>query len=191
MHPRLFAGVLVAIAGLALAFVESLDLGSDDLAWAGAAGAAALAARARRRATCRSSCAPRELDAVVLNGWAMLGGGLLLLAVSGGRRELGRVRLDRASRSGRSPTWRSSGSAIAFVVLTVLLRHISARATSFLAMLLPFGALAFGAALYDEPVTARAAGGRRRWWPPGLMIAQGRGLRRRDARAAPRPPADR
>ena len=51
------------------------------------------------------------------------------------------------------------GSAIAFVILTVLLRQISARAMSFLAMLLPFGALAFGAALYDEPVTARAAAG--------------------------------
>ena len=38
--------------------------------------------------------------------------------------------------------------AIGFVGLTLLLRTVGARATSFLAMLLPFGALAFGAALY-------------------------------------------
>ena len=51
------------------------------------------------------------------------------------------------------------GSAIAFVTLTVLLRHISAMAVAFLAMLLPFGALIFGALLYDESITpARSAG---------------------------------
>ena len=51
------------------------------------------------------------------------------------------------------------GSAIPFVVLTILLRHISAQAMSFLAMLLPFGALLFGAALYDEAITWRALAG--------------------------------
>ena len=57
------------------------------------------------------------------------------------------------------------GSAVTFVALTVLLRHLTAQAMSFLAMLLPFGALVFGAVLYDEAITWRAlagAGARRR-----------------------------
>ena len=63
------------------------------------------------------------------------------------------------------------GSAVAFVTLTVLLRHISAQAISFLAMLLPFGALVFGATIYDEPITARALAGAA-LVATGLLIAQ-------------------
>ena len=63
------------------------------------------------------------------------------------------------------------GSAVAFVTLTVLLRHISAQAVSFLTMLLPFGALVFGATLYDEPITARALAGAA-LVALGLLIAQ-------------------
>ena len=106
VHPRLFAGVLVAIAGLALAFVESLDLGSDDLAWAGAL-ALLLSPLGASAGNVAIKLRAAKLDAVVLNGWAMLGGGALLLVVSGATERLGRVRLDGASRSGRSPTWRS------------------------------------------------------------------------------------
>ena len=54
----------------------------------------------------------------------------------------------------------------------MLLRHISAQATSFLAMLLPFGALVFGATLYDEAITGRALGGAA-LVAAGLLIAQG------------------
>jgi drug/metabolite transporter (DMT)-like permease len=53
----------------------------------------------------------------------------------------------------------------------VLLRHISAQATSFLAMLLPFGALLFGAALYSEAITTRALAGAA-LVAAGLLIAQ-------------------
>jgi drug/metabolite transporter (DMT)-like permease len=60
---------------------------------------------------------------------------------------------------------------VPFVGLTVLLRHISAQAMSFLAMLLPFGALVFGAVLYDERITARALGGAA-LVAAGLLIAQ-------------------
>ena len=42
---------------------------------------------------------------------------------------------------------------------------------SFLAMLLPFGALVFGATLYDERITARALGGAA-LVAAGLLIAQ-------------------
>jgi drug/metabolite transporter (DMT)-like permease len=71
------------------------------------------------------------------------------------------------------------GSAVPFVALTVLLRHITAQATSFLAMLLPFGALIFGATLYSEEITLRALGGAV-LVAVGLLIAQvaprGRGV---------------
>ena len=58
-----------------------------------------------------------------------------------------------------------------FVALTVLLRHLTAQAISFLAMLLPFGALVFGAALYDEQITVRALAGAA-LVATGLLIAQ-------------------
>ena len=83
------------------------------------------------------------LDAVVLNGWAMLVGGLLLLAAVGRHRGLGDF-VWSAESVGSIAYLALFGSAIAFVTLTVLLRHISAMAVAFLAMLLPFGALIFG-----------------------------------------------
>ena len=53
------------------------------------------------------------------------------------------------------------GSAVPFVTLTILLRELPAVTVSYITLLLPFGALAFGAALYDEPVTLPAVGRRR------------------------------
>jgi drug/metabolite transporter (DMT)-like permease len=176
MHPRLFAGVLLAICGLALAFVESLDLGSDDLAWAGAL-ALLLSPLGASAGNVSIKLRAAALDPVVLNGWAMLAGGALLLAVSAAGEDWDDLSWT-AESVGSIAYLAIAGSAIAFVVLTVLLRHISARATSFLAMLLPFGALAFGAVLYDEPVTPRAAAGAL-LVAAGLMLAQGVGLRRR------------
>ena len=96
---------------------------------------------------------------MVLNGWAMLVGGLLLLPVSALSENWGDA-VWSAESIGSIAYLALFGSAVAFVTLTVLLRHISAQAISFLAMLLPFGALMFGATLYDEPITARALGGR-------------------------------
>jgi drug/metabolite transporter (DMT)-like permease len=153
----LLAGVLIGIAGLALAFLESVELGAADKAALGAAalalsplGAAVGSIAQKRRAV--------ELDAVVLNGWAMLAGGLLLLPVSALTEDWGDFAAT-AESLGSIAYLTAFGSAVAFVTLTVLLRHITALAVSFLAMLLPFGALAFGAALYDEPITGRALAG--------------------------------
>jgi drug/metabolite transporter (DMT)-like permease len=114
---------------------------------------------------------------VVVNGWAMLAGGTLLLAVSAASEDWGEFRWT-AESVGSIAYLAIAGSAVAFVVLTVLLRQLSARSISFLAMLLPFGALGFGAALYDEPVTARAAGGAA-LVAAGLLLAQGSALRGR------------
>ncbi len=169
LRARLLAGVCIAIGGLALAFLESVELGAAEKAALGASalalsplGAAVGGIAQKRRAA--------ELDAVVLNGWGMLGGGLLLLAASGLSEDWGEFAWT-AESVGSILYLAVFGSAIAFVTLTVLLRHISAIAISFLAMILPFGALIFGALLYDESITARALGGAA-LVAAGLLIAQ-------------------
>jgi drug/metabolite transporter (DMT)-like permease len=169
LRARVLVGVLIAIAGLALAFAESLDLGHEDLALAGAA---ALAVAPIGAAVGNVSIKLRagELDAVVLNGWAMLGGGILLLAASLIGEDWGEFAWTGES-IGSILYLAVIGSAVPFVGLTILLRHITAQATSFLAMLLPFGALVFGATLYDETITARALAGAG-LVAAGLLVAQ-------------------
>lgn len=174
---RLLAGVCIAIAGLALAFLESVELGAAERA---ALGATALAVSPLGAAVggIAQKLRAAELDAVVLNGWAMLGGGLLLLAVSAVSEDWSEFAWTPES-VGSILYLALFGSAIAFVTLTVLLRHISALAVSFLAMVLPFGALLFGAALYDESITARALGGAA-LVAAGLLVAQWSRRRRKE-----------
>jgi drug/metabolite transporter (DMT)-like permease len=178
LRARLLAGVLIAIAGLALAFLESVELGAAEKAALGAT-ALALSPLGAAVGAIAQKLRAAELDAVVLNGWGMLGGGLLLLAASG------------LSESWSDFAWSAEsvgsilylalfGSAIAFVTLTVLLRQISAMAMSFLAMILPFGALVFGAALYDEAITLRALAGAA-LVATGLLIAQWSRRQRKEA----------
>ena len=169
LRARVVVGVLVAIAGLVLAFVESIDLGDKDLALAGAA---ALAVAPVGAAVGNISIKLRAgaLDAVVLNGWAMLGAGLALLAVSAVGESWGDAAWT-GKAIGSIAYLALIGSAVPFVGLTILLRHITAQAMSFLAMLLPFGALVFGAVLYDESITGRALGGAA-LVAGGLLIAQ-------------------
>jgi drug/metabolite transporter (DMT)-like permease len=169
LRAPLLLGVLIGIGGLSLAFLESVELGSAEKAALGASalalaplGAAVGSIAQKRRAA--------ELDAVVLNGWAMLVGGLLLLPVSALTEDWGDFAWT-AESVGSIAYLALFGSAIAFVTLTVLLRHISALAVGFLAMLLPFGALVFGAVLYDESITPRAVGGAA-LVATGLLIAQ-------------------
>jgi drug/metabolite transporter (DMT)-like permease len=169
LRASLLLGVLIGIGGLSLAFLESVKLGSAEKAALGASalalsplGAALGSIAQKRRAA--------ELDAVVLNGWAMLGGGLLLLSVSALSEDWGDF-VWSAESLGSIAYLALFGSAIAFVTLTVLLRRISAMAVGFLAMLLPFGALVFGALLYDESITPRAVGGAA-LVATGLLIAQ-------------------
>src|SRR3954470_10840255 len=182
LRAALLFGVLVGIAGLSLAFLESVELGSGDRAAIGASalalaplGAAVGGIAQKRRAG--------ALDAVVLNAWAMLVGGLLLLPASALSENWGDFAWS-AESVGSILYLAVFGSAIAFVTLTVLLRHLSVLATSFLAMLLPFGALIFGALLYDESLTARAVGG-------AVLVAAGLAIAQwsRRGRAQPAPAA--
>ena len=179
---RLLVGVLIGIAGLSLAFLESVELGSAEKAALGAT-ALALAPLGAALGSISQKRRAAELDAVVLNGWAMLVGGLLLLPLSALSEDWGEF-VWSAESVGSIAYLALFGSAIAFVTLTVLLRHISAMAMSFLAMLLPFGALVFGAALYDESITVRAVAG-------AALVAAGLGIAQwsRRSRAQPAPAA--
>jgi len=170
LRSRVIVGVLLAIGGLALAFAESIDVGDPELA---VAGAVALAASPLGAAVGNISIKLRagQLDAIALNGWAMLGGGVLLLGASAIGESWGDFAWTGESL-GSIAYLALVGSAVPFVGLTVLLRHITAQAMSFLAMLLPFGALIFGAVIYDESITGRALGGAV-LVATGLLIAQG------------------
>ena len=182
LRPRLVLGVLIAIAGLALAFLESVELGSAERAALGAT-AVAVAPIGAAIGNIGQKLRAAELDAVVLNGWAMLAGGLLLLPASALAEDWGDF-VWSAESVGSIAYLALFGSAVTFVTLTVLLRHISAMAVSFLAMILPFGALVFGAVLYDEAITLRALGGAV-LVAAGLLVAQI--SRRRRAEQTPVP----
>jgi drug/metabolite transporter (DMT)-like permease len=157
LRRRLVIGIGIAIFGLALAFNESLELGDDELA-----GVAALAAALSSLPSAIGSISIKLrgglLDVFVLNGWAMLGAGLLLLVVSAPL-EAWSDTVWSANAVGSILYLALAGTAFTFVVLTVLLRHMTAVATSFISVIIPFGALAFGALLEDEVVTATALGG--------------------------------
>jgi drug/metabolite transporter (DMT)-like permease len=171
LRARVLLGVALALAGLSLAFAESLVLGSEERAALGAAavvlsplGAALGNIAIKRRAG--------GLDAIVLNGWAMLVGGVLLLAASALSEDWGEA-VWGAKALGSILYLAVVGSAVAFVTLTVLLREMSAQASSYIALMIPFGALVFGAVLYDEEITGRALAGAA-LVVAGLLAARGR-----------------
>jgi drug/metabolite transporter (DMT)-like permease len=112
----------------------------------------------------------QRLDPIVLNGWAMLGGGALLLASSAPTENWGEAAWT-AQSIGSIGYLAIIGSAVPFVTLTILLRQLPAVTVSYITLLLPFGALAFGAAIYDEHVTLAAIGGAL-LVASGLLIAQ-------------------
>src|SRR4051812_39534112 len=124
LRPRLIAGIAVAIGGLALAFEESLSLG--DAKWAAlAATACAVAPLASAIGTVSIKRRGGRLDPIVLNGWAMLGGGLLLLATSAPTEDWGAA-IWTASAIGSIAYLAAVGSALTFVTLTILLRELPA-----------------------------------------------------------------
>jgi drug/metabolite transporter (DMT)-like permease len=154
---RLLAGVAIAVGGLVLAFSESLALGDGERAALGAA-ACLLAPMASAVGNVAIKRRGQRLDAVVLNGWAMLGGGLVLLVVALAGEDVGTAAWT-VQALGAIAYLAVLGSAVSFVVLTLLLRELPAVTMSFIALLLPLGALAFGAVLYDEAITALALSG--------------------------------
>jgi drug/metabolite transporter (DMT)-like permease len=157
VRARLIAGIGVAIGGLALAFGESVALG--DAKWAVVAAAAcAIAPLASAIGNVAIKRRGQTVDPVALNGWAMLGGGALLLVVSAPAEDWGSAAWSTQA-VGSVAYLAAIGSALPFVALTMLLRELPAVTVSYIPLLLPFGALAFGAALYDEQVTVLAVAG--------------------------------
>jgi drug/metabolite transporter (DMT)-like permease len=157
LRARLFAGVGLALAGLVVAFGESVALGDARYAVAGAIacvvaplGAAVGNVTTKRRAG--------GLDGLVVNGWAGLGGGALLLAASAVSEDWGAAAWT-AQALGSIAYLAAVGTALAFVTLMRLLLELPAVTISFIALLLPFGALVFGALVYSEPLTGAEVAG--------------------------------
>jgi drug/metabolite transporter (DMT)-like permease len=157
LRPRLLAGVVLALAGLVLAFSESVALG--DSRWAVVAALACVVAPlggAIGSVTTKRRGA--GVDALVLNGWAAVGGGALLLVASAVSENWSRAAWT-VGAVGSIVYLAAFGTALAFVTLTRLLAELPAVTMSFIALLLPFGALAFGALVYGEPLTVAELGG--------------------------------
>jgi drug/metabolite transporter (DMT)-like permease len=173
LSARLLIGIGIAIAGLALAFRESLSLGDEELA---GLAAAAVVASPIASAIGNVSIKLRggATDAVVVNAYAMLIAGALLLALSAPTEDWGQTSWS-AEAVGSIAYLALAGTAFTFVTLTLLLRELPAVTISFISVLLPFGALAFGAALEDEKITGAvllgaalvAAGITVAQWPAG------------------------
>jgi drug/metabolite transporter (DMT)-like permease len=168
---RLFAGLAIALAGLVVAFGETLELGHAERAVLGAA-AVLLSPIASAIGNVSIRLRARDRDPVVLNGWAMLGAGAVLLAVSAPTEAWGRAVWD-ATAVGAIAYLAVLGSAVTFVLLTMLIRELGAIPMSYLPLILPFGALVFGWALYDERITPAALAGAG-LVAAGLLVAQGR-----------------
>lgn len=176
LRPRLVVGVLIALGGLVLAFSESLDLGTGEHT-----ALAALAVVCSPIASAIGNIAIKKrsegLDALVMNGWAMITGGVLLLAVSAPTEDWGATEWSAAS-IGSILYLAVLGTGFTFVTLTILLRELPAVTTSFISMIIPFGALALGAIFRDEPVTALAVFGAM-LVVAGIVVAQFRFARMR------------
>jgi drug/metabolite transporter (DMT)-like permease len=156
LRPRLVAGVAVALGGLALAFGQSLHLGGRHAGLAAAA--VVLSPLASAVGNVGIKRRGGRLDPLALNGWAMLGGGVLLLALSG------------LSERWGATSWSADsvfsilylallGTGFTFVTLTILIREMPVVTTSFISLVIPFGALALGALVRGEKVTGLAVAG--------------------------------
>jgi drug/metabolite transporter (DMT)-like permease len=157
LRPRLIAGVGIALGGLVVAFSESLDLGSGEHT-ALAALAVILSPLASAVGNVAIKKRGRTLDPLVMNGWAMLGGGIVLLLVSAPTEDWGATVWSLES-IGSILYLAVLGTGFTFVTLTVLLRELPTVTVSFISMIIPFGALALGALIRDEQVTALAVAG--------------------------------
>src|SRR3954466_5923130 len=129
LRARLLCGVVLALGGLAVAFSESVALGDSRYAVVAALGCALapLGAAIGNVATKRRGAG---VDALVLNGWAGVGGGALLPLAAGGGGVLLLV-VSGVSEDWATASWTAGavgsilylaaiGTALAFVTLTRL-----------------------------------------------------------------------
>src|SRR3954471_15611541 len=169
LRARLLVGVALALGGLVVAFSESVALGSERYAVVAALacvvaplGAAIGSVATKRRAA--------GLDALVLNGWAAVGGGVLLLLVSAVSESWGTASWT-AHAIGSIAFLPAIGPALALRTHQRVLVELPAVTISFIALLLPFGALVFGAVVYGEPLTVAEIAGAA-FVAAGIAVAQ-------------------
>jgi drug/metabolite transporter (DMT)-like permease len=169
LRARLFGGVVLALGGLAFAFSASIALGDSHYAVTAAVAAlvAPLGAAVGTVATKRRGA---RLDALVLNGWGAALGGVLLLLASSLSEDWGGAAWTPAA-VGSIAYLAAIGTAVAFVTLTRLIRELPAVTMSFIALLLPFGALIFGAVVDGEPLTLAELAGAA-LVAAGILVAQ-------------------
>jgi drug/metabolite transporter (DMT)-like permease len=157
LRARLLVGVGIALVGLVVAFSESLDIGGHEHT-----ALAALAVVLSPLASAVGNVAIKQrgttLDPLVMNGWAMLIGGVALLIVSAPTEDWSATVWSLES-VGSILYLAVFGTAFTFVTITVLLRELPTVTVSFISMIIPFGALALGALVRDEVVTALAVAG--------------------------------
>jgi drug/metabolite transporter (DMT)-like permease len=156
LRPRLLAGIAIALGGLVLAFGESLHLGGRHAALAAAAVVLSPLASAIGNVSLKRRGG--RVDPLAVNGWAMLLGGALLLAASALSEDWGAA-VWSADSVFSILYLAALGTGFTFVTLTVLIRELPAVTTSFISLLIPFGALALGALVRGERVTAPAVAG--------------------------------
>ena len=176
LRARLFLGVVLALAGLVVAFSESVALGDSRYALI-AAIACVVAPVGPAVGNITTKRRGAGVDALVLNGWAATVGGCLLLGVSALSEDWGAA-VWTAGAVGSIAYLAVFGTALAFVTLTRLLLELPAVTISFIALLLPFGALVFGAVVYGEPLTVPELGGAAlvaagiavAQWPRGVLV---------------------
>jgi drug/metabolite transporter (DMT)-like permease len=157
LRARLLVGVGIALAGLVVAFSESLDIGGHEHT-ALAALAVILSPLASAVGNIGIKKRGATLDPLVMNGWAMLIGGIALLIVSAPTEDWSATVWSLES-IGSILYLAAFGTAFTFVTLTVLLRELPTVTVSFISMIIPFGALALGALIRDEQVTVLAVAG--------------------------------
>jgi drug/metabolite transporter (DMT)-like permease len=157
LRARLVLGVGIALIGLVVAFSESLDIGSGEHT-----ALAALAVVLSPLASAVGNVAIKKrgatIDPLMMNGWAMLIGGVTLLLVSAPTEDWAATVWSFESL-GSILYLAVFGTAFTFVTLTVLLRELPTVTVSFISMIIPFGALALGALIRDEQVTVLAVAG--------------------------------
>jgi drug/metabolite transporter (DMT)-like permease len=157
LRARLVLGVGIALVGLVVAFSESLDLGSGEHT-ALAALAVILSPLASAVGNVAIKLRAAKIDPLMMNGWAMLIGGVALLLVSAPTEDWSATVWSFESL-GSILYLAVFGTAFTFVTITVLLRELPTVTVSFISMIIPFGALALGALIRDETVTALAVAG--------------------------------
>ena len=163
LRPLAAAGLALGVLGVALVFSEDFAaLGGPRVAFAGAVMllspfASALAQVAIKKWWAHVHPVPLNAGAMVLAGAVM---GLLAAFVERGRP----VRFTGPA-VGSLLYLTLLGTAVAFSLYFWLLRHMSATGLSLIAYAIPVVAMAVGAALFREPVTARVVSG------AGLVIA--------------------